>query len=131
MITIASVILENEKGEILLMLRDNKPNLPFPHHWDIFGGHVEEGETPEQALVREVKEELNLDLKDYTFYRKYHCMHGDIHANVKYIYTAKLTTPIEKLTLGEGEEMRLFNREEIKTLKFANIMGNIVMDYID
>ena len=64
---IAAIILENDKGEFLLYLRDNKPGIPFPDHWDLIGGHVEEGETPEEALVREVKEELDIDLKEYTF----------------------------------------------------------------
>jgi len=68
---IASLIVENEKGEILLYLRDNIPTIPFPNHWDLFGGHIEEGETPERALVREVKEELDYDLKNYKFFRKY------------------------------------------------------------
>jgi hypothetical protein len=35
---IAAVILTNPDGELLLYLRDNKPGLPFPHHWDLFGG---------------------------------------------------------------------------------------------
>jgi len=61
---IAAIILENDQGELLLYLRDNKPGIPFPLHWDLIGGHVEEGETPEEALVREVKEELDFDLKD-------------------------------------------------------------------
>ena len=52
---IASIILENDKGEFLLYLRDNKPDIPFPGYWDLIGGHVEEGETPEEALIREVK----------------------------------------------------------------------------
>ena len=54
---IAAIIFENDKGEFLLYLRYNKPGIPFPGYWDLIGGHVEEGETPEQALVREVKEE--------------------------------------------------------------------------
>jgi 8-oxo-dGTP diphosphatase len=65
---IAAIILENDNGELLLYLRDEKPGIPFPHHWDLIGGHVEEGETTEQALFREVKEELNYDLVDYKFF---------------------------------------------------------------
>ncbi len=47
---IAAIILENDKGEFLLYLRDNKPGIPFPNHWDLIGGHVEEGETPKRLL---------------------------------------------------------------------------------
>lgn len=35
----------------------------YPKYWDIPGGMVEEGELPTDALVRESKEEVNLDVK--------------------------------------------------------------------
>jgi 8-oxo-dGTP pyrophosphatase MutT (NUDIX family) len=41
---IADIILENDKGAFLLALLDNKPGIPLPNHWDLIGGHVEEGE---------------------------------------------------------------------------------------
>ena len=128
---IAAVILENEKKEILLYLRDNKPNIPFPHHWDLFGGHVERGEKPEEALIREVKEELNFDLKVYKFFRKYECLRGDAYPNEKYIYIGKINLPVEKIILSEGERLQFFSRAEISNLKFANILKTIVMDYIN
>jgi 8-oxo-dGTP diphosphatase len=127
---IAAIILENNKREILLYLRDNKPGIPFPNYWDLIGGHVEEGETPEEALVREVKEELNIDLKEYTFYKKYECLSGDAYQNIKFIYIGKINLPIEEITLLEGERPRFFSREEIPNVKFANILKTIVMDYI-
>jgi 8-oxo-dGTP diphosphatase len=127
---IAAIILENDKGEFLLYLRDNKPDIPFPDYWDLIGGHVEEGETPEQALVREVKEELDIDLKEYTFYKKYVCLTGDAYENTKYIYTGKINLPIEKVTLLEGVHPQYFTRAEIPDVKFANIQKSIVMDYI-
>jgi len=128
---IAAIILENDKGEFLLALRDNKPGIPFPNHWDLIGGHVEVGETPEEALVREVKEELHIDLKNFTFYKKYECMTGDAYENTKYIYTGKINIPIEEVTLLEGERPQYFSKEEIPHVKFANIIKSIVMDYIN
>jgi 8-oxo-dGTP diphosphatase len=127
---IAAIILENDKGEFLLYLRDNKPGIPFPDHWDLIGGHVEEGETPEEALVREFKEELDLDLKEYTFYKKYECLTGDAYENIKYIYSGKINLPIEKITLLEGVRPQYFSRKEIPNVKFANILKSIVMEYI-
>jgi 8-oxo-dGTP diphosphatase len=128
---IAAIILENEKGELLLYLRDNKPGIPFPDHWDLIGGHIEEGETPEEALVREVREELDIDLKEYTFYKKYECLTGDAYENVKYIYTGKINLPIEEITLLEGVRAQYFSREEIPNVKFANILKSIVVEYIN
>jgi 8-oxo-dGTP diphosphatase len=127
---IAAIILENKKGEFLLYLRDNKPGIPFPDHWDLIGGHVEEGETPEEALVREFKEELDLDLKEYTFYKKYECLTGDAYENIKYIYSGKINLPIEKVTLLEGVRPQYFSKKEIPNVKFANILKSIVMEYI-
>ena len=127
---IAAIILENDKGEFLLALRDNKSWIPFPSHWDLIGGHVEAGETPEEALVREVKEELDIKLTEYTFFRKYECFTGDAYENIKYIYTGKINLPIEEITLLEGERAQYFSKEEIPDLKFANIIKSVIMDYI-
>jgi 8-oxo-dGTP diphosphatase len=128
---IAAIILENDKGEFLLYLRDNKPEIPFPDYWDLIGGHVEEGETPEEALVREVKEELDIDLEDCTFYKRYECLTGDAYENIKYIYTSKINIPIGEVTLLEGVRPQYFSKEEIPDVKFANIIKSIVLDYIN
>ncbi len=127
---IAAIIFENDIKEILLYLRDDKPGIPFPGHWDLIGGHVEEGETPEEALVREVKEELDIDLKEFSFFRKYECLEGDAYPNIKYIYTGKLNIPIEEITLLEGDRPQYFTYGEIPKVNFANILKSIVMDYI-
>ncbi len=128
---IAAIILENEKGEFLFALRDNKPDIPFPNHWDLIGGHVEEGETPEEGLVREIKEELDIELEEFSFFRKYEVFKGDAYDNIKYIYTAKINIPIEEITLLEGQRAQYFKRDELPDIKFANIIKSIVLDYIN
>ena len=129
---IAAIILENDFGEFLLALRDNKPTIPFPNCWDLIGGHVEEGETPEQALIREYKEELGLTLKEYRFFREYVCHEGDdAYANIKYIFYAKINIPIEEITLYEGQYARYFKKTEIEKLEFANIIKTVVTDYLE
>ncbi|MBK9388711.1 MAG: NUDIX domain-containing protein [Bacteroidetes bacterium] len=127
---IAAIILENDKGDFLLALRDNKSWIPFPNHWDLIGGHVEEGETPEEALVREYNEELGLELKEYKFYKEFLCLKGDAFENIKYIYTGKINLPIDEITLYEGQYARYFTKKEIPATKFANIIKSIVIEYI-
>lgn len=56
----AGIILLNHNNEVLLLLRDDKPEIPFPNMWDIPGGKVEENETPENGIRREMDEELGL-----------------------------------------------------------------------
>ncbi len=127
---IAAIIFYNNQGELLLYKRDNKPGIPFPGHWDLFGGHVEEGETPEEALVREVKEELGYDLKEYSFFREYNCTEGDAYPNVKYIYHGPFNVPVSRITLFEGDYVQYFRKEEVKEINFANILGDIVLDFL-
>lgn len=54
-----SVVITNEKGECLLIRRETEPR---KGDWDLPGGFVNWGEAPETAIVREVKEELGVDL---------------------------------------------------------------------
>lgn len=128
---IATLILEDQEGKILMYLRDNKETIPFPNHWDLFGGHIEKGESSEQALKREVKEELGIELENFYFFREYKCLKGDVVPNIKYVYVAKLPKPINKLTLHEGQKMQLFSPSEIQDLKIANILKDIILDYIE
>lgn len=48
------------ENKILLVLRDNDPKIAFPNKWNTPGGAIEEGETPREAMARELKEEVNL-----------------------------------------------------------------------
>ena len=62
---VVSIALINNENEILLSKRPEKKHLSG--FWEFPGGKVEEGETPEKALVREVKEELNIDINNKCF----------------------------------------------------------------
>ena len=57
---IALLGLINEKNEVLISLRKNRAD--YNGYWEYPGGKVEIGETIDQALVREIKEELDLDI---------------------------------------------------------------------
>ena len=57
----SGILIENSKGELLLQLRDNKPGLPQANKWSLFGGGIEPGEKPTQAILREVREELSIN----------------------------------------------------------------------
>jgi len=62
-VTIVIGVPINEKGEILIAKRID-PNLSAADNkWQFVGGKIEFGEDPEDAMVREVKEESGLDVE--------------------------------------------------------------------
>ncbi|MBR9652329.1 NUDIX domain-containing protein [Thalassovita aquimarina] len=50
--------------KLAVMLRDEKPGIPWPGYWDFPGGGSNPGETPEQCVIRETREELSVVLQD-------------------------------------------------------------------
>lgn len=127
---VAQVILFDRDSRLLIYLRDNKPGIPFPNRWDFFGGHLEIGETPDQALVREVEEELGLALSTWEFFRTYVCTEGDAYPNVKYIYWSRIDQVADELTLREGQMLKSIELGERSQFQFANILGGILEDFI-
>ena len=127
---IAQVLLFDRYGRLLIYLRDNKPDIPFPDHWDFFGGHLESGKTPDQALVREVEEELGVTLRKWKFFRTYVCTEGDAYPNVKYIYWSRIDQAVDDLTLREGQMLKSIEPEERSQFQFANILGRILEDFV-
>jgi len=59
---VVAAALLNEKGELLLAERT--PAMKMPGVWELPGGKMELGETPEKALIRELKEELNIEVNE-------------------------------------------------------------------
>ena len=58
---VVSALIQNETKQLFFQKRGAE-NLLFPNCWDVVGGHVESGETLEQALPRELKEETGWSL---------------------------------------------------------------------
>lgn len=127
---IAQVLLFEPNGRLIIYLRDDKPGIPFPNQWDLIGGHVEAGETPEQALVRETQEEIGFNLHHWRFFRRYECFSGDVYPNVKFIYHAAIDRRAEELPLFEGQRLTSITAQERHDFRFANILPTILDDFI-
>ena len=59
--TIAVALIRNRRGEILLCKMPEDRGV-YPDQWGLPGGGIEEGETMEEALRREVREEVGLEI---------------------------------------------------------------------
>ena len=117
----ASIIFVNDKKQILLFLRDNLPNLPYPNMWDIPGGHVEKFESPEQCIIREMKEEINLILDDFELFSEI-----EFEDRIEYTFWAKADFVADELELTEGQKLKWFTEEEAKQTQLAYGFNEIV-----
>ena len=119
-----SIIFVNDKERVLLFLRDNKPVIPFPNTWDVPGGHVEENETPEQCIVREMKEEMEIELKGFHTFAVV-----EFNDRIEYAYWKKENIDIKKITLTEGQRLKWFSEEEVKRTELAYGFNEILDDF--
>jgi 8-oxo-dGTP pyrophosphatase MutT (NUDIX family) len=115
---VAAVILI--EGRYLLQLRDAKRGIFFPAHWGCFGGALDPGESVEQALTRELEEELSAKIPAdaVRFFSRFEF--GLDFACLKPIWRIFYEIEFSEaqmagLSLGEGSDMRLFPASAILT----------------
>jgi 8-oxo-dGTP diphosphatase len=117
-------------NKILLIKRNT---IPFKGYWALPGGRMDPGETVEQTIVREVKEETGLDV---TIVRKVgEYVEKGVKDDVDYEYypTCFVVKPVGgeiKKQESEIQEINLFNLNELpKPLAFVH--EEMIKDYVD
>lgn len=106
---VALALLEAE-GRWLVQLRDDIEGIVAPGTWGLFGGHLDPGESPEQALRRELIEEINYAAGPLRLWRQ----HRNAQRLASYFH-GPLTRPLEGLTLLEGQDLTLATPEELRS----------------
>ncbi len=61
----AVAIIVNNDNKILLLKRSDEPKQWMPSKWALVGGGIEKGETPEEAVKREIREETGLEIDKF------------------------------------------------------------------
>ena len=119
------IILTNKEDKALLQLRDNKHS--YAGSWALFGGHIDGSETPEEALVREIKEEINYSLKNYKLIKESYVEgFGKV-----YWFHSVIDVKLSELTLLEGDDLNFFTYEEILKLKLAPESKKRLIEYYE
>ena len=65
---LVTAALIKKEGKYLIARR--APSEPLSSFWEFPGGKIEENETPEQCLIREIKEELEIDIEVNGFFQE-------------------------------------------------------------
>lgn len=98
-------------GKYLMLYRNKKKNDINEGKWIGIGGKFEEGETPEQCLLREVKEETGLTLTSWSFRGLIHFVPDKGQAEDMYLFTADGFTG--KITACSEGELSWIEKEKI------------------
>ncbi|MBI3965434.1 MAG: NUDIX domain-containing protein [Chloroflexi bacterium] len=115
-----SIVPLSSTGEILLMLRDDKGDIPFPNMWATLGGAVERDEDPRTAAERELREEIGRTIDNLTYTRPVDTFSDMRQSPVRiHVYYGHVDTPAEDLKLGEGQRLQWFRLEDLATLDLA------------
>ncbi len=120
----ASIVFVNDREEVLLFLRDNDPKIPYPNTWDVPGGHVEDGETPEECIIREMKEEMDLDLQDFEFFSE-----QEFSDRIEYTYWARAQFAIDEIDLREGQRLQWFTWSQVRRTELAYGFNQILKEF--
>ena len=109
----------NSKGELYLQKRSAKKDVQ-PGKWDTsVGGHVNPGEKPAEAVLREAFEELRLDNIEPDFIRKYIWRSEREH---ELVYSFRIMTDqVPVINLDEIDEGKYWSLQEISTSKGKGI----------
>jgi len=113
------VLLYNDYWEVFI--QDRKSISKRGEEWWVFWWWVEEGESFDEALIREVKEELNIDITDnFTFIWKIINSLVWIWEQTSYLYLVKYDVDLHKdLKVLEWDWAKFVSLDEFSTLKIA------------
>ena len=127
----AGIILIDNQRKVLLQYRD-KNNRWNQNTWSEFGGQIEKNETPEEAVKRELKEEIGIELTNLKFFKKYR-IQKEKGIYEAFFYVASLNTSINTLKSRqrEGKNVEFFTFQETQNLKLANYTKKALRDFFE
>ncbi len=113
--SIKALVLEEENKFLLIKEKDGR--------WELPGGGMDHGETPEACLRREIKEEMGLTITDFCKQPSY--FYTDKHLKYEYVANVLYEVKLEHLNFtpsDECTEVRFFTKEEaLKENLFPNV----------
>lgn len=123
---VAAIIKKNNKVFIC-----QRGHGEYKGKWEFPGGKVEVGETPEEAIVREIQEELKSEIKVERYFDEINEDRGDLLLNVKFYICSLVSGNLE---LTEHLDSKWVESAEINESDFMEadkpILDNLKYSYI-
>lgn len=112
-IKVAAAFIKNN-SEVIICQRYGFDT--FPLMWEFPGGSMEDNETPEDAVKREIKEELGIDIEIISFINTFEDIKGEIKIIV-YLFDCRIQKGIPREK--ECKSLKLINISEIDSFNLA------------
>ena len=87
----------------------------FQGQWEFPGGKIEEGETSKQALIREIKEELDTEIEVYDLIDTIEYDYPNFHLSMDCFWCETITG---KLVLKEAEAAKWLSKDELESVQW-------------
>lgn len=113
-IEVVAAVITNKENLIYCVKRNNKGEAA--NKWEFPGGKIELGETHEEALIREIREELDtvIEIKDFITTVKHQYKTFNL---IMHVYYAKVKSGV--LTLSEHTDYKWLQTTELRLLDWA------------
>lgn len=128
---VSEAFIINEKEEVLLQ-KKTLDYLTVPGGcWTFFGGQIKKYENPENALKREVREELGYVVDSCNLFKTddYELESGKY--GKRYIYIVPFKGSLSKLSLSEGGGFALFDKSELENIKIDKFCKKTLEEYFE
>lgn len=131
--------IERKAGAVIYSKHDGEIYLALVHdvfgHWTLSKGGIEEGETPDKGVVREIKEELSIDIKvieklGENEYVANHPEKGKHRKQVTYFLAESEFKPLKLGDSGGLDDARWFKLKDILDLNFYDDILPLVTDAV-
>jgi len=131
-IRIAVALLVDDAGHVLLQERDESAP-SSPNQWGMVGGHVEDGEDFDTAILREIEEETGLRLGpgELTLWRDDTFRYDDAREPFHYhVYIGRTEATDDDIVVGEGRQIVFVAPDVVPGLDLAQSCAHFVPAFL-
>jgi 8-oxo-dGTP diphosphatase len=127
-IRVVGAMLEREPGRYLITQRQKTASLPLL--WEFPGGRVNEGETDEEALTREIKERLGLDVIVDEAAGATHHEYPTYEIDFR-VFHCRLKDPQQEVSHAKVNDHRWVTLDEMSTFPFPDADARTLAKLLD
>lgn len=123
------VLLILSHGDKILLQKRSREAERFPGTWGLFGGGVHSDESSLEAICRELREELNYEVRDPKFVKSFpYEISKTKESGQVHVFTEEYDG--ESLELAEGEALGWYDKNEIEKLEIDPLYRMILTEIV-